>query len=450
MITGKDLIIKTLRNETTERVPWIPYAGVHAGKLKGYTSEEVYTDEEKLMEALLEVNRIYKPDGQPVAFDLQLEAEILGCELMWNDGVPPAVATHPLAKTDEIPTKIPQRDEGRLPLVLNATRRLKEAVGDTTAIYGLFCGPFTLASHLRGTKLFKNMKKDPDYVQKLMAYTAEVGKAMVEYYAEAGVDVIAVVDPLVSQISPKHFEEFMHGPFKALFDAIRERDTFSAFFVCGNATYNMEPMCKTGPDSICVDENVSMLEAKKVTDRYNIVLGGNLPLTTMMLYGNQQDNMKGVLDLMDSLDHKNLIIAPGCDMPYDTPIENTVAAQQAVHHPEQARQLVANYEAPEIPFEGELPDYENLEKPLVEAFTLDSATCAACQYMWASACDARDFYGDRIEVIEYKYCTPENIARIREMGVKQLPSIYINGELKYSSIIPSNDELFAEIEKCLK
>ncbi|GAB1484655.1 hypothetical protein MASR2M78_34730 [Treponema sp.] len=89
-------------------------------------------------------------------------------------------------------------------------------------------------------------------------------------------------------------------------------------------------LCATKPDNISVDENVNLAKAKAITDQYNIVIGGNLPLTTIMLLGNQQDNMKGVIDLMDSLTPGNWIAAPGCDMPYDTPIENCVAAGQAI------------------------------------------------------------------------------------------------------------------------
>lgn len=447
---GRELIRSTMSHQPTDRVPWVPFAGVHAGKLKGYSSSEVYTDSEKLYESLLEVNRIYKPDGLPIMFDLQMEAEALGCKLIWNDGVPPAVASHVLADTDEIPDRMITPDEARLPLAFETCRRVKQAIGEQTAIYGLFCGPFTLASHLRGTKLFRDMKKDESYVKKLMEYTTRIGLAMAGYYVDAGADVVAVVDPLVSQISPKHFELYMHEPFSRLFACIREKGAFSSFFVCGNATFNLEPMCKTQPDSISVDENVSMTTAQSITAPHNIALGGNLPLTTVMLYGNQQDNMKAVVDLLDALDHHNLVLSPGCDMPYDTPIENVVAAQQAVRETEQARKFIENYSAADIVFEGTLPDYGALEKPLVEVFTLDSATCAACTYMWASAQDAQRHFGDRIDVVEYKYSIPQHIARIRAMGVKQLPSIYINGQLKYSSIIPNQDELFQEIERCLK
>ena len=51
-------------------------------------------DGEKLFESLMAVNELYHPDGQPVVFDLQIEAEILGCELLWSDDTPPSVVSH--------------------------------------------------------------------------------------------------------------------------------------------------------------------------------------------------------------------------------------------------------------------------------------------------------------------------------------------------------------------
>ena len=94
---GKDLILKTLRHEKTDQTPWVPFAGVHAGKLKGYTAEEMLQDEDKLVEALLETKKIYTPDGMPIIFDLQVEAEILGCDLLWAKNNPPSVTSHPCA-----------------------------------------------------------------------------------------------------------------------------------------------------------------------------------------------------------------------------------------------------------------------------------------------------------------------------------------------------------------
>ncbi len=65
------------------------FAGVHAGKLLGYDATTILTDGKKLLQSLLEVNRLYDPDGQPVLFDLQVEAEILGCDLVWAEEAHP-------------------------------------------------------------------------------------------------------------------------------------------------------------------------------------------------------------------------------------------------------------------------------------------------------------------------------------------------------------------------
>lgn len=449
-MTGKEMITAVFTHKSAQRPPWVPFAGVHAGKLIGVKAHKLLQNVELLVEGLLRVNSLYQPDGQPVLFDLQIEAEILGCELRWAEDAPPSVASHPLANTREIPTRLLEKGEGRIPIALEAMEQMKRKVGNTTALYGLVTGPFTLAAHLRGTEIFMDMLDHPSYVQGLLSYTNEVAKTISGYYVDAGMEVIAIVDPMISQISPQHFREFMHVPFSALFSHIRSLGVFSSFFVCGNATANIEPMCQTRPDCIAVDENVPLPHAKEITDRHGIVIGGNLPLTTVMLLGNQEDNMKAVLDLMDTLPLGNWIVSPGCDMPYDTPIENCVAIAQAVRYPEKARQMVAYYKTPDLKFEEKLPDYTHLSKPLVEVFTLDSATCAACGYMLEAAKEAVKRFEGKVDLVEYKYTVRENVARCRVLGVKQLPSLYINGELAYSSIIPAVEELADKIQEKMR
>lgn len=452
-MTPKELLFKTLRHEVTERAPWVPFAGVHAGKLTGVDATEILTDEDKLVDALMEVNRLYKPDGQPVVFDLQLEAEILGCDLVWTKDGPPSVASHPLADTMNIPCRctLPTPDAGRMPMVLSAMRRMKAAVGETTALYGLLCGPFTLASHLRGNDIFMDMYDDDEYVKDLMSFCTDSAKKMIDMFVDAGMDVIAIVDPLVSQISVDHFEEFLSEPFAEIFRYIREeKKVFSSFFVCGNATRNIEVMCKTAPDSISVDENVDIMAAKAICDKYNVVIGGNIPLTSVMLHGTQQDNMKFVVDMLAKLDeYKNFIVAPGCDMPYAVPVENTIGAAQAVLNTDDSAKMVENYTSATFDIEVELPDYANLERPLVEVFTLDSATCAACTYMMGAANVVKGTFREKIDLVEYKFTEKENIARCIKMGVTNLPCIYINGELKFSSIIPSTEELESAINEVM-
>jgi len=450
---GKELIMKAFAHEKTDVSPWVPFAGVHAGKLKGYTAEEILKDEDKLVEALLEVHKLYQPDGMPILFDLQVEAEFLGCDLLWAKNNPPSVKSHPLSQEKSLPCNclLPTPESGRLPMILSTMRRIKAEVGNDTALYGLICGPFTLASHLRGTNIFMDMVQDANYVKELIGFCGQIAIAMSRMYIEAGMDVIAVVDPLISQVSPKHIEKMMSETFTAIFDFIRAEGAISSFFVCGNASKQIEVMCKMNPDGISVDENVNLVAAKEITDQYNITLGGNIPLTTTMLLGNQEDNMKGVIDLLDSIkDHRNLIVSPGCDMPYDTPIENTIAAAQAVKNPDSSRKMIENYQKTFDDIEVELPDYGNLDKVLIELFLLDPEQCAACTYMLENVIDAYDEFKDFAEYKVYKYFIKEDIARTAKMGIKNLPTMCVNGDQKWISIIPSKDEMLAEIKKYKK
>ena len=454
-ISGKELLLATLRHEKMDEVPWVPFAGVHAGKLMSYSAQDVLTDEDKLFQSLVKVNDVYDPDGQPIIFDLQLEAEILGCDLVWTKNGPPMVASHPFETRKEIPASLPNRTDGRLPMILDVMRKMKKERGDRTALYGLITGPLTLASHLRGTEIFMDTFDNPDYLTALLDYCKDTAVRMADFYLEAGMDVIAVVDPVVSQVSPRHFKQFLSVPFSNLFRSIREIGGFSSFFVCGDATKNLELMCQTAPDSISVDENINLVTAKQITDRYNVTIGGNIPLTTQILLGNQRDNMKFVVDLLkslrdpiNSLKPNNFILSPGCDMPYDTPIENVIGIVQAVRNPDQIREMLVDYHSRSFgEIEVSIPDYSNLKTPLVEVFTLDSDTCAACGYMLGAAQRAVGELNGQVDLIEYKFTKPENVARVMKMGIKNLPSLYINGKLKYSSIIPGNNELLTEIKK---
>ena len=55
-----------------------------------------------------------------------------------------------------------------------------------------------------------------------------------------------------------------------------------------------------------------------------------------------------------------------------------------------------------------------------------------------------------IEVQEWDMRTREGVARFRELKAKSLPSVALDGELTYESIIPMQEELIAEIERRYK
>ena len=101
-MTGKERVIKAIKCEEVDRVPWIPFVGCHGGYLLKKTATEYLKSADNIIAGLNKAVELYKPDGIPVVFDLQIEAEILGCNLVWADDNPPAVTSHPLKEGKEL------------------------------------------------------------------------------------------------------------------------------------------------------------------------------------------------------------------------------------------------------------------------------------------------------------------------------------------------------------
>ena len=124
-----------------------------------------------------------------------------------------------------------------------------------------------------------------------------------------------------------------------------------------------------------------------------------------MLLGSQEDNMKWVVDLLDKIEHAQPdSLAPGCDMPYDTPVDNVIGwwrpcATPTTHAPGAGRLT----RPPGRHFEIELPDYADLPRPLVEVFTLDSDTCAGLRlYAWRRPARRQPSWATPVDLVEYK------------------------------------------------
>ncbi|MFO8080262.1 MAG: uroporphyrinogen decarboxylase family protein [Armatimonadota bacterium] len=445
---GKEVLLRAIMNEETSRPAWVPFVGCHGGALIGAPADEYLKSADLITQGLLKADELYRPDGLPITFDLQLEAEILGCDLRWSSDGPPSVSSHPLAEGLTLPDLPPfSADRGRLPIAMEALRNVKARIGDRVALYGLICGPFTLALHLLGNNIFLEMFDNVEGVQELVSFCAEVGKAAASAWIDNGADVVAVVDPMISQISPEHFEQFVTPAANTLFDHIRDCGVPSSFFCCGDATRNIEAMAKTRCDNISVDENVDLAYLRDVAREHGKSFGGNLQLTVVLLLGTEQQAKTAAVECIDIGDSKGYILAPGCDLPYDTPPRNIAAAGLMAldeYEREIARQTVI--EADEECFEDiEVPDYDALDDVVVDVITLDSSTCAPCQYMMDAAVRAAEAIGEGVVVNEHRITRREGLGMFCRLDAGHVPTICIDGEPTFKSIIPDQPQLIRAI-----
>jgi uroporphyrinogen decarboxylase len=446
-MTGKQRVLKAIRREPVDRVPWVPFVGCHGAALLGVAADDYLRRADLIVKGTAEAIRRYHPDGLPVMFDLQVEAEALGCELTWAKENPPAVTSHPLASGVRLEDlRVPGPTAGRIGVCLEAARGLCRAHPEV-ALYGLVTGPFTLALHLMGTDIFMAMFDAPEHVQAVLRFCRDVCLAMARYYREAGCEIVALVDPMTSQIGPEQFAEFVTPAIQPVFAEIRAAGGLGSFFVCGHAQQNVKAMCECGPDNISVDENIPLQFVREICTAQGVSFGGNLQLTSVLLLGSPVDAQRNALACLEVGGEVGFILAPGCDLPYATPPANLEAVAQLVLDPYQ-REVVKSMAA--VTGEGDrldLRDYGQQDKVIVDIITLDSEACAPCQYMVDAVRKVAPEFEGIVEWREHKIKYRESIVFMTSLMVRNVPTICIDGQITFVSRIPPRDELLAAIQK---
>ncbi len=445
-MTGKERVLAAMKLQQVDRIPWVPFVGVHGGKLLGISASEFLKSADKMVEGVQAAIKRYQPDGIPVVFDLQLEAETFGCALNWSDDTPPAVTSHPLSNGVSLDKlAIPGKEAGRIPLVLDATRRLRKANPDI-ALYGLITGPFTLALHLMGTDIFMKMFDAPEAITAAMEFCSDVCKKMSEYFIEAGCDIVAVVDPMTSQIGPDQFRQFVSPYATPVFEFIREKGAMGSFFVCGHAEQNLQVMCDCKPDNVSVDENIPLDTIKDICLGRGVSFGGNMQLTTVLLLGKPIDAQRNAIECMEIGGEKGFILAPGCDLPFDTPAENLEAVTKVVLD-EYERQAIKAMAVEEVKQDLlDMSDYGQSDKVIVDIITLDSEACAPCQYMVESVKQITPEFEGIVEWREHKIKYRESLVFMTSLMVRNIPTICIDGQIRFVSRIPARDELVKAVQ----
>lgn len=446
-MTGKERVLSAIKLQKVDRTPWVPFVGVHGARLIDVSATEYLKSETHIFNGVDKAIKTYQPDGIPVVFDLQVEAELLGCELAWAEHNPPAVISHPLLDgitLDDM--QIPSMTQGRIPLIMNATKLLRSKHPDV-ALYGLITGPFTLALHLLGTDIFMKMLEEPDYMHRLLSFTSVVGKKMAKAFIEAGCDVIAVVDPMTSQIDPQSFQTFVTPHASDIFELIRKEGALGSFFVCGHAQQNIEAMCLCKPDNISIDENIPLDYVKEEALKHKISFGGNMKLTVVMLMGDKNDVQTNALECMDQGGDLGFLLAPGCDLPMDTPIENVLAVSELILDPYQ-QDVIRTLERQESSMDLlNMKDYGQADKVIVDVITLDSESCAPCQYMVEAVKKITPHFEGIVEWREHAIKKLEAVTFMSSLMVKNIPTICIDGKIAFVSQIPPKQVLIAAIQK---
>ena len=321
----RDEILKLLNGEKISSVP--AFSGLIHVTAEGLASEglslqEIHHDAGKMARAAASTFKLTGMSSATLPLDLCSPAEALGAELIfYKDDDPqfPQVRKLLFQSTKEISGLENREVEklGRIGVICEAIRLLKNDIGDRAVISGMIPGPYTLMIYIcKVQNLIREMKNEPqmvlDALTHLSSFLADIGNA----YLDAGADFITIHEMGGSPgfIGPKPFEGFVLPALQHLTSSLPHPTVLS---VCGKTDSAMSLLAQSGADAISVDQ-LNDLKASRAVLKDKLLFGNVDPVATLW-----QGNESSVAEAVQRSKEAGVdAVWPGCDMVIQTPVQN--------------------------------------------------------------------------------------------------------------------------------
>lgn len=247
-----------------DRVPFIPAIYEHKAWFAGKSPSTVCRDADLLAHAVVAEYEQVQPDAVTLGIDVyNVEAEAVGCPVVYypeGDNSIPAVSPegHLFREGDRVSAlRVPDpRKDGRMPLNLEAARRVVKELGNEVPVRGALTGPCTLAGELMGSENFMLLTlTDPAMAQELLGYCAEVTIRYGREFITAGCGVV-IFDSQASPelLSPDTYRDLVVAPTRHLINELRKEGAAHVpLIIGGNTTDILEDYLHTGANNILCD-----------------------------------------------------------------------------------------------------------------------------------------------------------------------------------------------------
>lgn len=323
----REKILSLLSGQSIDKVPafsGLIHVTVEGLKSEGLSLHEVHHDPQKLARAAASTFRLTGMPSAALPLDLCAPAEALGAALNYYEDSEdrfPQPEKPLLASARYINQSYLDRadfvQKGRLPVICQAIKLLKEDVGSDVVISGIIPGPFTLLLYLvEPGSLFAEMKREPESVQTALFHLSTFLSACGSAFREVGADIITIHEMGGSPgfIGPDKFEQFVFPPVRQLISRLSSPTVLS---VCGRTDRSIGLLGLTGADAVSVDQTNELLLSRAVLK--DVLLFGNLDPVADLWRGSEADIAEAVRGAKEAgVD----ALWPGCDLVPQTPAEN--------------------------------------------------------------------------------------------------------------------------------
>ncbi|MFQ5575682.1 MAG: uroporphyrinogen decarboxylase family protein, partial [Anaerolineae bacterium] len=358
--TIRQAIMNMFAGQTLDFTPNFSGMGsitLHGIQQLGYKFNEVHLDAEKMAAAAASSYKLFGLHSAVVPFDMGIEAEALGATVKYYDKgagqiIYPTMTGKLVSRSQvQIPPDLPENKHksylrkaidqaiinlnitppadlahaGRIPVVLEAIRILKDDVGSQVPVASWVLGPFTLAGQIMELEnLLKLTFKKRDVVNRHLSHLTDYLTDILNLYIDAGADFVTVreMGATGDLLSRKMFGELIQPHLTELFSRITRVPT--VLHICGNTNTIVDLMAQCGPTAISIDQKNNLAETRAKLPG-TLIFGNYDPFGTLC-EGTPADVDAGIKTVIQNGADA---VWPGCDIWPSVAPENMKAMMDA-------------------------------------------------------------------------------------------------------------------------
>lgn len=278
------------RNETPSRVPFLALSEEFDVRWYDHGSYQQISDDPQLLaDCTIAAVEAFDYDWAWLQVDDCMEFEPLGVGVKGEGNILRATCEYlPATRVtlDALKQIDPHRD-GRLPILLEAIRKVRDHFGDTVCVCGRTAAPFSSTALLYGIEETMMLTVlDPDLLHATNDFFVELQANLSRAQFEAGAHAVWLGDcnAMSNLISVAHYSEFAFGACRELVDRQHQIGLLSLLHNSEIKGAYIAKQTELGIDVMSVGPEADIVEAREIT-RGKVALCGNLDPVNVLMNG---------------------------------------------------------------------------------------------------------------------------------------------------------------------
>lgn len=232
----------------------------------------------------------------------------------------PRVLSHPLADVDSGSPDISDlQKKGRLPVVIEAIKRLDLTIGRKVSLFAVVTGSVTLAKHLKGESFWHDMAGRESEAERALEIASQVVLELVKTYCQLNIDAILMVDEDMPDLLPLH--DCMLGDLIRTIHNITTFHDASLVLAVKNVEQEKLPaVLQLEVDGFSIGNNLALPQIQESSISTSAIFTGNI--SSDLLVGHVEDLERAAVALISQGTKSRFFITSSWEVPYNTPASN--------------------------------------------------------------------------------------------------------------------------------